>query len=400
MLYDSKYLLNMYIPDLYQNRLKRSPMKKPPINSFTGLRFFLILYIVLAHFCQVATQNEFLLTLLKQHNLVVGAFFVLSGYVMTYAYTDFYQNTAPNIPLIPFLVSRLSRIYPPYAFTLLLFSPMFIFVDLHYGHGLKTLWYAFVHFSLMQAWLPSLAELWNSPTWFLSALLFTSLLFPIVIGPITRLSKRGIYGFFALVLSISLLIKVFYSMACGWQQMEGLVNPQPMNLFNFVRFNPLVNSLEFLLGIASARLFMLEKDKGRSFPGLLLFFLISLLFLRYFYPLNDMICRTLFFIPLFCLFLLHLHNSQGLLARFLSLSPLAYLGNISFSIYILHGVIGQLFYKKAIASRIWDAPIPFPFFLASVFIAAPFLYHFVEEPSGKVFKSLFLKPSSPAHNRN
>jgi peptidoglycan/LPS O-acetylase OafA/YrhL len=54
---------------------------------------------------------------------------------------------------------------------------------------------------------------------------------------------------------------------------------------------------------------------------------------------------------------------------------LTYLGAISFPIYILHGPIGQIFYKRAVASKLWGTvftkyPEFFPAYLAIVLLAA------------------------------
>ena len=46
-------------------------------------------------------------------------------------------------------------------------------------------------------------------------------------------------------------------------------------------------------------------------------------------------------------------KGPGLLASFLSLGPLLYLGALSFPIYILHGPVGQMFYKKVVATKLW-----------------------------------------------
>jgi len=58
-----------------------APPKKIRIAAFDSMRFFLILNIVLGHFGRFANPSEKLLTVFSQHNVIVGAFFALSGYV-------------------------------------------------------------------------------------------------------------------------------------------------------------------------------------------------------------------------------------------------------------------------------------------------------------------------------
>lgn len=57
------------------------PVKKIRIAAFDSMRFFLIINIVLGHFGRFANPPARLMTAFSQHNVIVGAFFALSGYV-------------------------------------------------------------------------------------------------------------------------------------------------------------------------------------------------------------------------------------------------------------------------------------------------------------------------------
>jgi peptidoglycan/LPS O-acetylase OafA/YrhL len=286
------------------------------------------------------------------------------------------------------MANRLAKVYPAYLFVLLIFAPMFVYVDLYYGHGTNTVWHAVTVVTLTQAWFPSLAELWNSPTWFLSALIFAYALFPYVLGPIARLNRNGLYVLLAVTLVTSLLIKVIYSNISGWESMEGMQLPDPAWYFNFVRFNPVFNFLEFIMGMATARLMMTSHSTARSyFPGIVLVLLLTVMILRIHYTLNDMIIRSAIFIPLFLVFLIHLHKSHGRLVKILSHPALLYLGDISFSIYIVHGAIGQLFYKRVVSSLLFSQQVNIFIYYGTVLVAAIALYHLVEKPAHRIIKS-------------
>ena len=70
------------------------------------------------------------------------------------------------------------------------------------------------------------------------------------------------------------------------------------------------------------------------------------------------------------------------LTRVLGHPVLVYLGTISFPIFVVHGALGQLFYKKIIATKVWGAVMPpsfFPAYCAIVLVAAAALHHlFIE----------------------
>jgi hypothetical protein len=55
--------------------------KKIRIEALDSMRFFLIIQIVLGHFISFANPSKVVLTFFSQHNVLVGAFFALSGYV-------------------------------------------------------------------------------------------------------------------------------------------------------------------------------------------------------------------------------------------------------------------------------------------------------------------------------
>lgn len=59
--------------------LSSPPLQKPRLPSLDSIRFFLISYIATGHFVNFGTTDIFVLKFFGQINVVVGAFFVLSG---------------------------------------------------------------------------------------------------------------------------------------------------------------------------------------------------------------------------------------------------------------------------------------------------------------------------------
>eukprot|EP00440_Ansanella_granifera_P021058 gb/GFBE01022867.1/.p1 GENE.gb/GFBE01022867.1/~~gb/GFBE01022867.1/.p1 ORF type:complete len:234 (+),score=45.10 gb/GFBE01022867.1/:1-702(+) len=176
-------------------------MKKPRIDCIDGCRFALVLPIVIAHFARFGTKNPTLLKLLTQENVLVGGFFVISGYVSGYVSTKLGQRSAEDKKLAKpelFFWQRVMAYYPLHFVISTLFAPMFVMVERWY----KTPWTttafrAFLNYSLLQAWFPKEAEIWNQPTWFLSALTFSNLMMPTAILPqVAQLSKNGLKKLF------------------------------------------------------------------------------------------------------------------------------------------------------------------------------------------------------------
>eukprot|EP00440_Ansanella_granifera_P018311 gb/GFBE01019883.1/.p1 GENE.gb/GFBE01019883.1/~~gb/GFBE01019883.1/.p1 ORF type:complete len:450 (+),score=97.02 gb/GFBE01019883.1/:1-1350(+) len=352
-------------------------MKKPRIDCIDGCRFALVLPIVIAHFARFGTKNPTLLKLLTQENVLVGGFFVISGYVSGYVSTKLGQRSAEDKKLAKpelFFWQRVMAYYPLHFVISTLFAPMFVMVERWY----KTPWTttafrAFLNYSLLQAWFPKEAEIWNQPTWFLSALTFSNLMMPTAILPqVAQLSKNGLKKLFYSLTAISLLQKVSYSETSRFHSRAVGAKPMYPLLWNMTRFHPFSALIEMTMGIAAVRDVMLDtednKKEKRTNPLWLFLASYASLGLRLTrFDFNDAIVRSTLFVPLFTKFLTAIHRdalseNPAAITRFFGSKTMAQLGSLAFPMFILHGPIGQVFYKKSIAKRLWGKPMPTSFF--------------------------------------
>ena len=149
--------------------------KKPRLPALDSIRFFLIAYIGVGHFIACATRETSTLAALSQVNVVVGAFFVLSGYVAAYTTTKLGRYEAQMERLRPspkYFISRVMGFYPLYFVVNALFAPMFFYVDSFYNGPVAAAVHGLMTFTLTQSWFPMHAGLWNAPSWFLSSFVF------------------------------------------------------------------------------------------------------------------------------------------------------------------------------------------------------------------------------------
>jgi peptidoglycan/LPS O-acetylase OafA/YrhL len=378
---------------------------KPRLPSLDSLRFFLIAYIAVGHFVGFATSNTFLLKLMTQVNVWVGAFFVLSGYVAGYTATEpgKYEANPRVKPAGAYIAARVMGYYPLYALVQTLFGAMFIFADNAYNGPLATAAHGLMGATLTQAWFPAHAEIWNAPTWFLSALTFAMAVLPHALPAIAAMRKAALQRLLAALTAFSLLGKLAYSYDLGaWTLLEGFMAPRlhpNLLLWNVTRFHPFYAAVEVLIGVAAVRLVMTERVDGDGkalttpppAPGSALLPLAGLLAVTVaraagWLQLNDPLTRGLLFIPLFTLLIMRLHRhtaasatgTPGGVAGVLAHPVLTYLGTISFPIFVVHGALGQVFYKKIIATKLWGAVMPhsfFPLYCLIVLAAAAALQH-------------------------
>eukprot|EP00930_Biecheleria_cincta_P083040 TRINITY_DN72686_c0_g1_i1.p1 TRINITY_DN72686_c0_g1~~TRINITY_DN72686_c0_g1_i1.p1 ORF type:complete len:544 (-),score=91.57 TRINITY_DN72686_c0_g1_i1:184-1737(-) len=355
-----------------------APVKKPRIAALDSLRFVLIAYIASGHFIFTATSNKFLLRLITQINVVVGAFFVISGYVAAYTTTELAQRKGSKRldNAVEFAVSRIMGHWPLHLFVLLVFAPMFLWVDMKYSGPSVALWNGTISAFMLQAWFPTSAEVWNAPTWFLSALTVAMCVLCYALRLLAGQKKAELRRSLVLLTVLALVPKIAYSWDLNcWGIMEGTLNAKThpnYALFNQLRFSPYGALVEVLMGSTACRLVMLDTPKhaetsGSSMVPMIGMLAILLLRATVTVQINDMIIRSGIFIPLWIVLLMRIHResvgpegpSKGL-PRLLCMRLLNFLGGISFPIFIVHGPIGQVFYKKAVAQALFGQVLASP----------------------------------------
>lgn len=192
--------------------------------------------------------------------------------------------------------------------------------------------------------------------------------------------RKGLQKLLAALWGVSLLQKVSYSETARFHSSkEHPVDGKVMMplIWNLTRFHPIWALFEMTTGIIAARHVMLdtEEDKRNKPMNPIWLFLAaySSLALRLTkYDFNDAIIRGVLFVPLFTEFLTAMHRDAltaqpSAITRFFGCKIMATLGSLAFPMFIVHGPIGQIFYKKAIAKKLWGKPMPhafFPFYLA------------------------------------
>ena len=315
-------------------------------------------------------------------------------------------EASPRIsPEASYTIGRVAGYYPLYLFVQVLFGAMFIFADVTYNGPVSTFFHGIITMTLSQAWFPLHAELWNAPTWFLSALTFAMLVLPYALPPLAKMRTGALRKTMLALMAVSLMAKVGYSYDLNcWGIMEGVTPPKLMpNIvyFNSMRFNPFYALLEVLMGVVAARMVMTESQeetdksaKSGMPPAVLAVAMVAGMWTRAagLVAINDMLFRGLFFIPLFTWFCIRVHKvtvasggaPKASLTRLLAAKPLQYLGSISFAIFMVHGPLGQVFYKKIIATKLWGVvftkhPWFFPYWCILVLLSAAALQKFFVE---------------------
>ncbi len=294
------------------------------IRSLTSLRFISAFVVFFMH-CRIhlgfEVGNSLFDRFISHGAVFMSVFFVLSGYILAYAYNskDFNQS----IVLKEYYIRRFTRIYPAYFFASMVYFLIF-FNSLEYTFGD---WVRVIinDLFLIQAFFSNMFVLGiNSGTWSLSVEAFFYLVFPLVI--LLFRSKPKLLFFISIFYTLIININIIS------ENSSLLVNDQ---LKNIHYSNPLMRLNEFLLGIS----FFYLKDLKflSSLPKLLKSpFLCVLLFcifscfefagLKYVFMGFQIILVPLCGYTIFCL------HSSGL--KLIENRLFLYLGRTSYSFYI------------------------------------------------------------------
>jgi len=349
-----------------------------PIPAFTGLRGLASLAVVAYHFRDALQGHvpDTVVAALGQGFLAVDLFFILSGFVIYLNYRWMFDDFSLRSTRL-FVAARLGRVYPVHLFVSLayLLNPVTIMLfstarDLgtRYDPG-----YYLMSLFLVHNWGLTNAVEWNVPSWSISTEWFAYLMFPLLlIGLKSRTSRpRAIV---ARMVGIFLVLAVFFALA-GVQSIGE----------NIPQFGVLRCLLEFLAGIALCQLYLTVKPPRQLLNAGLLIAALGLTVITIGLDLPDFL-----FIPAaFALLLFSLTTNEAPLSKLLSIGPLQWLGEISYSLYMIHFLIKD--WVKFASGSYAPTPALFALYIALALAAAFAVHILIEKPGMQLFKSRSLK---------
>jgi len=215
-----------------------------PLPVLTTLRFIAAAEVVAFHY-RPRVSSSFLNNLTANGYEAVAFFFVLSGFILTYVYTNGSAQGHLNTSTVRFWVARAARIAPVYVLSLVIAFPLYLHEGLLAREGAAN------HFVLglvlvplfLQAWWPSVALAWNRPAWSLSVEALFYAVFPAVIRATASLSP---FRLLAISYASVAITSAFRGVMAG---PPSVANDYQM----FFAYFPLFHLPTFVLGVALAR---------------------------------------------------------------------------------------------------------------------------------------------------
>jgi peptidoglycan/LPS O-acetylase OafA/YrhL len=303
------------------------------VPALTGIRALAALLVLGIHTEQnVPFGLNSVLPFFARGYLGVDFFFVLSGFIITHVY--FASLAPPNRSAVQiFLWHRLIRLYPVHITVL---AGLVAIVSLAHAAGFtfnnpqewqwnELLW----QLTLLHAWGVTASPGWNVPSWSISAEWFVYLLFPLLAPALMRIRGRGM----ALLVAVAALAATALLFAtANWRLNTWVGAPALTRVFG-----------EFLSGAALCRAIALSNKlplpRGDILAtGAFVAFLIGASV-----GLQDFVLVALLALTIFGTAL-----SSGHVTQILGSGPLVWLGEISYSIYMVHFPI------LIVIRRLWE----------------------------------------------
>jgi len=305
--------------------------KRSQLPALTGIRCFAALNLVFFHFADPHSFGP-LSPVVNGGYISVSFFLLLSGFILTYNYADRAQRGA--LTARSFWSARFSRLYPVYAFSLLLSIGM-LAQEVHAHTRLDFGLGVILTPLLLQGWHPALTTFWNTPAWTMSTEAFFYLLFPWLI---TRRRPRQTRTMLLILLAVWLCALVLPGLYM-YLNPDGDLRPDRYSVGIWMRalkFMPLQHLFSFLFGMTLG--FLNEKIRPESRKRLALgIFAFAALYLLLcvgdhlpYAMMHDGLLMPLFAGVVLCL------AGRNPIASFFGLLPFIAIGEASYCLYLLH----------------------------------------------------------------
>jgi peptidoglycan/LPS O-acetylase OafA/YrhL len=297
--------------------------------SLTGLRGIAALWVVLYHFGNryfVSIEPGAAGYVVEKGYLAVDLFFLVSGFVLAHVYLDQFARQKSRA-IWPFLQARVARLYPLHLVVLGVFvidaaipalrAHILAGEPLHVRmFGAQSIAATVANLFMLQGVKASQLS-WNYPTWSISVEFAAYLLFGIAAAYSRRLRREG--ALLCLGVLGSWLLFFSWLVAGDFNQWDG--SPA------FARCVP-----EFFAGVL---IYVLTRDVSFNMnPNVVV--LVVVIAIGISLQLGD---QDLVIVVLFAVVMPLVVRSSGLISRILNAPAIVLLGELSYALYLLHGVV-------------------------------------------------------------
>ncbi len=350
----------------------------PHLAVLTGIRAVAFFWVFLYHAVQLDYVNTLdwglLAPVIAKGYLGVDLFFLLSGFIIAYNYQDKLLNTDKS-GIFRYLFLRFARIYPVHGCMLLITALFYLtkVYGLHQAISEPERYTAlqFIYNLLnIHGWGISAVTSWNRVSWSVSCEWFAYLIFPLCVGFFAK--ARPLRQTLLWIAAFMAIFAVTYyltgSSTVDWTADFGLIRIL----------------VEFPVGCLLYTLYRHDETPRLDWNPVLAGTAITLL-VGLMAGWNDVLI-----IALLALGLYGLAQAHGPVHRLLGSRPMVHLGEVSYSLYMVHGFIAYLLgsgLKPLNLEPGWPTGIGvIASYLVLSWLAGECMFHRVETPAREMLK--------------
>lgn len=379
------------------------------LDALTSLRFFAAAMIVMGH-----THGAFgSLGLATTLSLAQGVsfFFVLSGFILAYNY----PTLSTRRETAHFFKARIARIWPAHIAAIILLYLMTSGWNLGGLTSLQAVFTALANLFLIQSLIPlrDVFLTFNGVAWSISTEMFFYFSFPLLISSF-------IPGRKVKLLFLSTVAALFFGFAIAWNIPADDATPS-VSLMGLFYVNPFVRIIEFFAGVLACGMYQkihsrIRNTSGPLFSVVELLAIILVVLAMWITPklttifglhgatgnaINYYLIKSGSF-AIFAVLIIVFALGKGVFSKALSAPFLVLLGEISFSLYLVHMTIFQWYMANSLYFSHFPLLVQTAGYWAIALSMAFLLHKAVENPCRKLIlsvnKTTIPKALSAAYN--
>ncbi|MBN1331373.1 acyltransferase [Candidatus Dojkabacteria bacterium] len=360
--------------------------KKAEIKPLTSIRIFGAVWVLLLHMSALTLETypflDFLSPIFMTGFYGVNFFFILSGFVIWYVYGEEMSSKFSLRENIKFIINRIARLWP-----VNFLASFFVLGILAYSYAHSEFlqvtvadWYSpwsfLANILLIDQWRrPVIEYVWNQPAWAVSVEFFGYFLFPFIAILLGRYLKR--LGFIPLLI-LAAIILFFH-------------NYVPIFHNEWAYCWVIRWFYWFIAGVLLSMAYLKAGTRKLHWMSVLHYLLPVLLVLFTLTGWNTMGIE--YMMPCIGFWIFSLAVSESYLSRVLSSKFMMTMGNISYSLFMLHWGCLICF---AIATYTLHVDHEYykylvPVLVLDIFVASWLCWKYIEEPGRIIIRNFYTK---------
>ncbi len=336
------------------------------LDALTGIRGIAAWFVVFFHLqlTLVALFPAAAIAVISKGYLAVDLFFVLSGFVLWANYGKRLRK-GDGQARIAFLWRRFARVWPLHAAILCVYIAFAVVLILT-GRSSDDYPLAQLpaHFLLVHNWGFSSSLTWNDPSWSISTEFAAYLVFP-VLASMARWDRMSSAALIAIAAGLCAFVAALYASHGAYSLGDEISR---LGVWRCLA--------QFCLGNIACIVWLRWRDNpsARS-RALLVGGVIGAAGVLF------ELAETVVVPPLFTVLILALAFDKGRVSRALSVRPVLYLGEISYSTYLSHYLLFIVFKILFVDDSVLLGWVSLAGYLTILLLASAGLYHGVEKPA-------------------